>query len=425
MAPKDTAEIEVEGVRGYPARVQNGAPFGDSDALLQLAKERAIDPTIFDESQPFFWSAQISNNSIDSYSSRMMPSSLKNYAADAEAGVAFQNSHIRQELPLGGSLAGRFVGGQGNGASRVEAAFFTIPDLQLTGLATNEFIRGVRSGVIKDVSIGFWGGRSVCSICKSDMWDWMNGTCVHWPGEEYDIHDNNGKVTGREIAIEQIEDAHLAEVSAVYDGATPGAVILKARAQIEAGNLKPDVMRRLESRYRINLPGARLILPGHQGDRSMATDTPKEEVALALREGEALDFGDNKDLRSQVAAVLSAREIEIADLKTKTTATNDERVARLEAEVERLRPLADDGTAYRSDLIEDALSEGVRAHGSPFPKETQRALLEKASISEIKTIRDSFKAIGNSNFKGGRQTIEATEEGKPAVIKIPAAAFAV
>jgi hypothetical protein len=428
--PEKNSETDVDGVRGYPARVRANTSFGDEPTLMAALKDRAFDPTIFEESPPFFWTAEISNNSVDAYYSRMMPSSLKNYAADAERGISFQNSHNCRELPIGGSLAGRFIGGQGNGAARVEAAFFTIPDLQINQLDTNQFIRSVRSSVVKDVSIGFYGGRSVCSICKNDMWDWLSGACVHWPGETYALHDANGKDTGdTQMAIEQIEDARLAEVSAVYDGATFGAEILKkAVALNERGNLKPETARILESRYRIRLPGKRVIVPGYkEGDPAMPDKDKTEERTmpnLKLREGEAIDFGDNTDLATQVARVLSARQTEIDELKTKSTSTDDERVGSLTAEVERLRPLADAGNTYRADLIEEALSEGVRAQGNAFPKEVQRGMLEKASIEDIKKIRDSLKTVADKTFASGRQTTDTIDALPPVPVQlVPDAAF--
>lgn len=421
---ENSPEFEIEGVRGYPALVRANNAFGDDASLLTLAKAKAFDPSIFEESPPFFWTAEISNNSIDAYFSKMMPSSLKNYAADAESGVGFQNCHNCRELSIGRSLVGRFIGGQGNGAARVEAAFYTIPDLQLSNLNTSEFIRGVRSGVTKDVSIGFYAGRSVCSICKNDMWDWMSGTCIHWPGEEYDTHDNSEKVSAREVAIEQIEDARLAEVSAVYDGATPGAVIQKARAQIEAGNLKPETKRVLEARYRIRLPGKRVQIPGYSGDDKKMAET-KEAPALDLREDETLDFGDNQELAARVAEILKTRQTEIDQLKSAQVESTDERVTKLEADLQRLRPLADAGETYRNDLIEQALTEGVRAQGNAFPKEVQRGMLEKASIEEIKKVRDGFKAAGDERLKGGRQSVDTVEQPKQTNVTIPAAAFAV
>lgn len=415
MADKEQQQVESEGVRAYPARVNVAA--SDDSALIAVLKARASDPTIFDESPPFIWPAEISNNSIDAHFSRMMPSSLKNYAADCERGIAFQNSHNTRELPLGGSITGKFIGAQGNGAARVEANFFTIPDLQLGQLSTNEFIRGVRSGVVRDVSIGFYGGRSVCSVCNGDMWDW-NGECRHWPGDEYDVHDANGKVTGKAIAIEQIEDARLAEVSAVYDGACPGAAIQKAVALMDAGILKPERARILEQRYRIKLPGARHVWPGKEGERTMPEENvnleeePTTDAKLSVKRGTEtvdLNFGTNRALADQVQSILTAHETELTALRASQL-------------TDEIRSLADDGRTYRKDMIDETVAEGVRAHGNTFPEESYRAMLEKASIVDIKKMRDSFTAKGDATFKPGRATVD-TEPAPLPVQAEPDAAF--
>jgi hypothetical protein len=153
-------------------------------------------------------------------------------------------------------------------------------------------------------------------------------------------------------------------------------------------------------------------------------DKPADESkhTLAIRDNEILDFGENEDLFKRVSEIFQAQQEELTTLRA---ATADDRIAKLEAEVERLRPLADDGTAYRAAVIEETLAEGVRAQGNSFPKETQRGLLEKASIADIIKIRDGYKAVGDANLKGGRQTVDETQP--PATVKttIPAAAYAV
>ena len=89
------------------------------------------------------------------------------------------------------------------------------------------------------------------------------------------------------------------------------------------------------------------------------------------------------------------------------TAVGDDmasRVAWLANELTRLRPLADDGRAYRADLIEEALAEGVRAHGEKFASEAYRGMLESSGIEVIKRMRDDWRAIGDKQFPGGRQS---------------------
>jgi len=72
--------------------------------------------------------------------------------------------------------------------------------------------------------------------------------------------------------------------------------------------------------------------------------------------------------------------------------------------VARLRPLADDGAAYRTDLVAEAMAEGVRAVGETFAAETYRGLLETAPLATIKRMRDDWAATAAKSFQGGRAT---------------------
>lgn len=244
-------------VFAYPATVTRATT--SNDELLKLAKKQARDPEIFEEHEPYFWSAVISNNQLDSYFTRMHKTSLQNYAEEAAQGVAFLTGHDAREQALGRSITGTFTGSSGNGVAKVTADFYTLRGLFTNKVPSDEFIKGVRAGIISDVSIGFYGGTFRCTICNNDLWSW---DCWHIPGVEYDTLDKNGEKTGeREICTAWVENSHLSEVSAVYDGATPGAAIRKAEFEIrEAGQrepeqrVKPENIRILEARYRLRLP---------------------------------------------------------------------------------------------------------------------------------------------------------------------------
>src|SRR5688572_20642877 len=80
-----------------------------SDDLLAAARKVAPDAAVFDENPPVFIRAEISNNSLDAYGTRMMKSTLKNYAKEAKRGVSLQNSHRTDELGIGYSFGGEFV----------------------------------------------------------------------------------------------------------------------------------------------------------------------------------------------------------------------------------------------------------------------------------------------------------------------------
>ena len=96
-------------------------------------------------------------------------------------------------------------------------------------------------------------------------------------------------------------------------------------------------------------------------------------------------------------------------------------------ELARLTPLADDGRAYRDDLVAQALAEGVRAQGEGFPQETYRAMLTDAPLDHIKQIRDQFAAQAAKQLPTGRQTTEEDEQEREQPQSepesVPAAAF--
>jgi hypothetical protein len=409
-----------------------------NEELLEIARSRhALDATVFEEHPPFFWLAEISSNRLDTYSTRMMPSTLKNFAADAERGVSFQNSHRVNELGLGRSLTGRYIGPQGNGVAKTMAEFYSVRGLP----ETESFLIRLRSGIAGDVSVGFYGGRFLCSICGQDMmrsWD-----CWHIPGFEYDKKDDKGNIVGREVATADVEDARLAEVSAVYDGATPGAAIVKAQIEADGGRLRPEMARIIEGQYRIKLPGARHAWPGadaHKEDRmgeengrqeqerapevqpvgGVEAQAPAPEAAPALPAAQANPEGERA-----IVALGELRSL-VPSTGAPEGSTPAQAMRWLAEEVGRLRPLADDGRAYRADLIGEALTEGARAFGEGFAAETYRGILEKADIPAIKRFRDDWRAVGDKQFVGGRATADTSEEEQKQQTpkrKLPAAAY--
>jgi len=216
----------------YAAPVTVRANGAGSDDLLAIAKERALDPDALDEFAPFFFRVIPSTNALDSYFTSMAASSLKNYAADFENGRAFQDSHRHDEQPLGQSLTGKYIGTQGNGIARIESDFFISRGVSLSGDST---IARIRTGTTKDVSIGFHGGQWMCSVCGRDSqsdWD-----CWHIPGMSYSTDEKDmdfffANETARApkkkadtpperiLCTASIENAHAAECSGVFDGAT-------------------------------------------------------------------------------------------------------------------------------------------------------------------------------------------------------------
>jgi hypothetical protein len=426
------------------------APQLNGDDLLTLARRRAPDPTIFDERAPFFWLAEISNDNLDSYFSRMHDSTLKHFARDATKGVSFQNSHRWRELGLGQSLAGAFL--EDGDRHRVEASFYTVPGLRLNELDTDEFIAGVRSGIVRDVSVGFHGGEIRCGICGGELfagWFGYFGECKHVPGLKYEV---DGKKT---IAVAWHHNSELSEVSAVYDGATPDAGILKAQLMAEAGRLTPEEARYLEAtplyrRHRVAFPNVghryRLGNPAHGGrlmERSdeHATEVAETESTAAAEEQAAVESEipaettidepaatngadaetatESDEVAGSVAdnplaaerARLAAHGIRLGrDVAGAVRVLADE-VLRLRECAGRLEAEAADGRVYRADLIEQLHTEGVRAFGGErYDRERWGRIAGTMSIAELKATIADFAGKGAERFPGGRETHEHDAE---------------
>lgn len=246
----DQAAITYSPLFRLDTRAGTSGPLTDP-ALLDRIKSQAIDPSVFDQYPPYTWRGEISSFRWDSYDTRMGASTLKNYAAEAEAGVAFLRNHNNAEDSIGYSLSGKFTNTSRTSPARVEADFYA-----LTDPATEPYLAKIRAGVVRDLSVGFFGGEWICSLCGRDMQQWFGDeSCPHLLGMTYTPTDEAGTVKGPpEVARATIENGHLAEVSGVYDGSTPGAMIGKARSLAADGHLNRRMTALVERRYRIYLP---------------------------------------------------------------------------------------------------------------------------------------------------------------------------
>ncbi len=379
----------------YPARVLRVDAQARSVDLLALAKQsRAFDPSIFDERPPFFWSAEVSNSGVDAYYTRMLPSTLNNFANDAKAGVSFLNSHRHGELPFGRSLDGQ-VQDSGD-KQRVVADFFTLPGLNLNGVNTDDFIASVRAGVVADVSVGFHGGTETCDICQRSFWE-----CPHIPGMTYENKGTNG-VIRQQVATFAIDNARLAEVSAVYDGATPDATILKAQRMADEGKLKPEAARVLEARYHRSLFDNKRTFAG--------VSIPERKKNMEFEQQIASIRGIfGIDEATDVVGTAMTTNTELLKLRTANEVATNE-LTTLKERVKTLEPQAKDGELYRNDLVSEALKEGVRAMGDKFSAVTYEPLLRAQPLEVVKQMAADWAEVGNTRFAGGRQSTDAGEQ---------------
>jgi hypothetical protein len=93
-------------------------------------------------------------------------------------------------------------------------------------------------------------------------------------------------------------------------------------------------------------------------------------------------------------------------------------------ELARLRPLADDGRAYREQLTGEVNAEGVRALGERYNAEQQQPILAALPLAQLRAMRDAYAEIARATLPAGRQTLNTAERQTPQTASTaPAAAF--
>lgn len=190
-----------------------------------------------------------SNNFIGDRYAFLSESTLRNIAEDATAGFAFMNSHrtgslsTPSELPFGKTFAGQYragMDGQGRERKCAVVGVYMMRNVKPngdSGPSTDDMHAMILGGQVADVSVGLNRGDAVCDVCASPLSD-----CSHYPGtrramtdDQIEAQQSRGVPGGR--ASYTIDNARCGEVSAVYDGAVPGAGVKKVMLGKRAGKL--------------------------------------------------------------------------------------------------------------------------------------------------------------------------------------------
>jgi len=408
--------------------------------IISLARERAIDPDVFGTREPYAWIAESSSNVIDFYGTRMTPGTLDNFQQNLKDGIGFMQSHSTKDF-VGRSVDGWQVQEQKDDRDNLLiGGFYTVRGLKLGAIDTDSFIDGMRSGIISDVSVGFFSDDVRCSICGKQIFDWWNyyidpeNYCPHVPLEEYEKVDEDGRpildANGdpvMEMAIGDVYDGMLAEVSGVYDGAAPGAQVLKAEAFARQGKLSEQSIRRLEKRYRMRLPESeakntfRVSVPAQDFGRIIDSSgygygTIGNTVSVSSN---TTTHGGSTVTEQTISAALR-ESLKERGVKGDLVSLNEDLIARIltgwdddKDKIEALQVDADMGVQYKNDLVEDALKAGVRAKGQDFKADRYETILRSLDIDSIKDMRDDWQLEGDHRLAGsgeepagGRKTIE-------------------
>jgi hypothetical protein len=386
----DTAHINfLKGPgEGAPVEYRNyggSLPASDEEALAMInamLPEGAAHLALSDVYIHYVEAAN--NNFIEDRYAFLGRDTLRNVARDAATGTAFMNSHrtgglsTDGEFPFGKTFAGQYQEGKdaaGNAVQRSLLGFYMLRAVKPNGDAgpsTDDLDRNIRGGTLFDVSVGLFGGTSVCDVCDGDVSDYDE--CPHLPGTTYamddaEIESQKGRGVPDGRATYTIKDSRLSEISGVFDGAVRGAGFRKAVAL--ASKLKGE-----------NLKLAREVYSGlsSKGEDELAHEGLFERLTEAIAEGfrrvtggkHATNPAPGAENQPVEADVGSKEEAGMSDKQ------NEEELTRLRKDSEELALLK---KTQRENAAKTFASDAVSKHKNlmPFGADRLQALFEQLS----------------------------------------------
>jgi hypothetical protein len=358
------------------------------DVNLEAINRLTLEPVTAEEI--FTFSGNCSNDRLDSYFTRMDPvTTLRNYVDDLKTGVSLLEGHDIRKNPYGRSYDGALIPATDapDSFNAARGHWYIMRGLTINGSNTDDTIKAIKAGIIRDMSVGFGGDRMWyrCSSCGRDLW--RDRDCPHIPS----LEDENGRIT-----FAWVVDARLREVSTVYKGATPGAYIDKARQYVEQGQLSQKNIAILERHYQVRLDdGKRSIFMPKKEDGSVNF---LEQLRQALKEGK-LEKRSVYDVLSAEGEKFRQPDDVLLRNELGDSATVDG--------VRQLKSEAEQGRQYVADLIDKAVQARVRAQGEGFNAESYKNMLVRsADLDYIKDEIKSYDELAKNRYKPGRQSEE-------------------
>ncbi|WP_153465108.1 hypothetical protein [Sediminibacillus terrae] len=358
----------------------------NQDVDMEKINRFALNP--LNEEDIFAFSGNCSNDRMDSFFTKMDPvTTLRNYSEDLKNGVALQEGHNIFTNPYGRSYEGILVPAteSGDDYNSVRGSWYIIRGLTLNGNKTDDTVKAIQGGIIRDMSVGFGGNKLWyrCGSCGRDLWDWE---CPHIPG----LEDEEGR-----MSFAWVVDARLREVSTVYKGSTPGAYIDKARQYVEQKELPEEKITKLEQRFqtRFERGSTAIFMPKREEKTDMSL---LDQIRTAIQEG--------KLEKRSVYDVLSG-EGETFRQPDDVKLRNELGEAATVEGVRALKKEAEQGRQYFADTVDEAVKARVRAQGDKFNEEKYRQMLTRtADLEYIKDEIETYNRLAKDGLTPGRQT---------------------
>ena len=339
-----------------------------------------------DDDDKFWVRITATNAEPDLHNSIMDPkTTLPNFEKEAKTkpGVALKDHHGYKSFGYG-----RSAGAELTDTNELMIDFFILKNMEYTDYSlqfksSEQLIRAIEHELVNQASIGFFGAREICNLCKLPIrrysyWDWdepKEERCSHKMGKEYDVGD--GKM---ETARYTVYDGHLKEVSLVEFASNRQTSIDKKREMDEMGRHIETLCRSESKKFMEEL---------------LMND---QEWIAKLRD--ALEIPDIRST-DEPDAVVETLETEVTGLRAKVEEQKDE-IADLQAD-------AEDGKAYRQARIDEAIKQGNRAYSDDFDEEYHREYYGSLPLEKLEEHIAHNKKKGDAALPAGRSTTDTHE----------------
>lgn len=375
---------------------------------------RAMHEDLPEEDDDKYWlRITASNDKLDRHNSIMDPkTTLRNFEKDAKAklGVSLKDHH---GLYYGSRSFGygRSVDAELTDKNELLIDFFILKDMDYSNShfkSSEQLIRAVEHELVNQVSIGFYDAREICNLCnlpirRYSYWDWepeREGQCTHKMGKKYE--NKNGKM---ETATYTVYDARLKEVSLVEFGSNRHTSIEKNRFEDTAfcdevaGALRWIFTQKQE---------------GHPFSKEMRSFM--EELLMTDQEWitnlrDALEIPTIKST-DEPDAVVQKLETEVTSLRQQVETHKDEIADLTETHKDELAGLqadVEDGKAYRSARVDEAIKQGIRAYGDDFDEAYHREYYGDMPMDQLDKHIAHNKKKGDEALPAGRNTQDTHE----------------
>ena len=352
---------------------------------------------------------------------------LRNIQREAEMGFSFMNSHhtgalsgAPSELPFGRTYAGRYERYPSEDPNRPAAERTLLGTYMLKGTfpngpsgpSTDAMYQQITSGILHDVSMGVAGGERICDVCGYEL---RADECNHYPGTNHNVTREQSSVqkargVHKGLASYTLDDAHANEVSAVYEGAIPGAGFSKVYSLLHSGaTLSPDIIAQLVEAYSHLLGKGDLRMLEHDTEEPSQSLIDKVVSRLTGKSNGVQVAGFSsvrEDMEGNRPLEVALNNTQLADpekelLRAKLAASEERLRSREDAE--RLRVSGDIALSIVADnrLFEaglpaaTALASILSNTGVPIPEtvEYQNNLGQTKRVSPIELMQHVFSEV--------------------------------